>query len=286
MAASAVQPSVLVAVPFLLLAGTRGLRGLGLIAGAVLAMMLVVSGSRDGVWYIERAWALLVGGWFVGITLAAPAWRLSDRLLASVGGALAVSGGVLALRGGGWETVDFAVADGILGGVTTAVQAISLVRGEALSPALVSALQETARAQIVVFPAMLAVASMAGVGVAWWLYHRLRGEGDQALGPVRGFRFNDHMVWVMIGGLLLLVLRWGDALARVGSNAVVFMGALYALRGAAVFMFISGGLSLFGYVMLAVGLVLAAPVVVGILMMVGIGDTWLDVRGKLRETTV
>ena len=179
MAASAVQPSVLVAVPFLLLAGTRGLRGLGLIAGAVLAMMLVVSGSRDGVWYIERAWALLVGGWFVGITLAAPAWRLSDRLLASVGGALAVSGGVLALRGGGWETVDFAVADGILGGVTTAVQAISLVRGEALSPALVSALQETARAQIVVFPAMLAVASMAGVGVAWWLYHRLRGEGDQ-----------------------------------------------------------------------------------------------------------
>lgn len=286
MAASAVQPSVLVAVPFLLLAGARGLRGLGLIAGAVLAMMLVVSGPRDGVWYIERAWALLVGGWFVGITLAAPAWRLSDRLLASVGGALAVSGGVLALRGGGWETVDFAVADGILGGVGTAVQAISLLRGEALSPALVSALQETARAQIVVFPAMLAVASMAGVGVAWWLYHRLRGEGDQALGPVRGFRFNDHMVWLMIGGLLLLVLRWGDALARVGSNAVVFMGALYALRGAAVFMFISGGLSLFGYVMLAVGLVLAAPVVVGILMMVGIGDTWLDVRGKLRETTV
>ena len=63
------------------------------------------------------------------------------------------------------------------------------------------------------------------------------------------------------------------------------MGALYALRGSAVFMYISGGLSLFGYVLLAISLVLAAPVVVGVAMIVGIGDTWLDVRAKMRETT-
>lgn len=287
LAASAVQPSVLVAVPFLLLAGVRGLRGFALFVAAVLAMMLVVSGPRDGVWYVERAWALLAGGWFVGITLAAPHWRLPDRLLGAVGGALAVSGLILASRTGAWSTLDFVVSENVLGGVATTIEALTLLRGgEALSPALTTALQETARAQVEVFPAMMAVASMAAIAVAWWLYQRLRGEGDQGIGPVRGFRFNDHLVWVMIGGLLLLVTRWGDVLGRAGANAVVLMGALYALRGAAVFMFISGGLSLFGYVMLAVALLLAAPVVVGVLMMVGIGDTWFDVRARMRETTV
>jgi len=39
-------------------------------------------------------------------------------------------------------------------------------------------------------------------------------------------------------------------------------------------------------VLLAFALVLAAPVVVGVAMVVGIGDTWLDVRARLRETPV
>ena len=155
-----------------------------------------------------------------------------------------------------------------------------------MTPALAIALERTARAQADLFPALMAIASMSGAAVAWWLYARLGGEGDQAIGPIRNFRFNDHLVWLLIGGLFLVVTRWGDALARVGSNAVVFMGALYALRGSAVFMFISGGLSVFGYVLLAFALVLAAPVVVGAALIVGIGDTWFDVRARLRETAV
>jgi hypothetical protein len=110
----------------------------------------------------------------------------------------------------------------------------------------------------------------------------LVGEGDQALGPLRLFRFNDHLVWVFVAGLLLLVVQWGEPLARLGSNVVVFMGALYALRGAAVFVFVSGGVSLFGYVTFVVGLVLAAPVLVGMAMLIGIGDTWLDIRSRIR----
>lgn len=287
MAASVVQPSVLVAIPFLVIAGFRGVRGPGVFIAAVLAMVLVVSGPRDGFWFMERAWALLLGGWFVGVTLAAPHWRLSARLLTSVGGALLAAVSVLALRTGGWETVDFAVQNAVGAGVATTLQAFELLRGEgAVSPALATAIHQTARAQTNVFPALMGIASMSGLAVAWWLYTRLAGGGDQAIGPVRNFRFNDHLVWLMIAGLLLVVTRWGDAVARVGSNAVVFMGALYALRGSAVFMYISGGLSLFGYVLLAISLVLAAPVVVGVAMVVGIGDTWLDVRARLRETTV
>jgi len=287
MAASVVQPSVLVAVPFLVLTTVRGIRGGALFVATVLAMVLAVSGPRDGFWFMERAWAVLVGGWFLGITMAAPAWPLTKRLLAAVGGALGVTAVTLGARNGSWGVVDFAMTDAVEQGVATTVQAFEMVRGGAgLSPALVAALQQSARFQMNVFPALLALSSMAGLAVAWWLYERFGGEGDQAIGPVRHFRFNDHLVWILIAGLFLVMMRWGDALSRVGSNAVVFMGALYALRGSAVFLFISGGLSLFGYVLLAMALVLAAPVVVGVAMVVGIGDTWLDVRARLRETAV
>jgi hypothetical protein len=285
MAASVIQPSVVVAVPFLVIVGLWGLRGGGVLVAAVLAMVLAVSGPRDGFWFMERAWALLVGGWFVGVSLAAPHWRLSSRLLAAVGGAVLATGAILATRAGSWDTVDFVVRDALEGGVRTTLQAFEVLQGgEAVSPALATALHEMARAQTEVFPALMAIASMSGVAVAWWLYNRLGGAGDQAIGPVRHFRFNDHLVWLLIVGLLLVVARWGDAVTRVGSNAVVFMGALYALRGSAVFMYISGGLSLFSYVLLAISLVLAAPVIVGAAIVVGIGDTWLDVRAKLRET--
>ena len=82
-----------------------------------------------------------------------------------------------------------------------------------------------------------------------------------------------------------MLMQFGEAFARVGSNAVVFMGGLYAMRGVAVFMFISGGLSLFGFVMFCLGIVLAAPLVLGIAVLVGVGDTWLDLRSRVRQLT-
>ena len=76
-----------------------------------------------------------------------------------------------------------------------------------------------------------------------------------------------------------------EVLARVGSNALVFMAALYMLRGAAVFVFVSGGMSLFGYVTVLVGLIVAAPVLMGMAVLIGVGDTWLDLRSRVRERT-
>ena len=286
LATSVMQPGILVAVPFLALVAVRGAKGRGLFVATFLSALYVVTGARDGLWYVGRAWALLLAGWFAGLTLAAPATRLTGRALGSLAGAAAAVGGLLLFRGDAWAMMDFAVADAVRGGVARTVDAITLLRGgEALSPALVSAIYETAEAQVSVFPALTGIASISGLAVAWWLYERLRGAGDQAIGPVRDFKFNDHLVWIFILGLLLVLGGWDGALTRVGSNTVVFMGALYALRGAAVFMFVSGGMSLFGYVMLTVGLLLAAPVVVGIAMMVGIGDTWLDARARLQRRT-
>lgn len=166
-------------------------------------------------------------------------------------------------------------------GVATAMEALRLLRGGgALPPALVTAVYETVEIQASVFPALLGITSMAALGVAWWGYVRLSSGSDQGLGPLRDFRFNDHLVWVFITGLVLILPRWGEIVARVGANAVVFMGALYAVRGAAVILFLSGGLSLLGYVLLVFGLLFVPPLVLMGALVIGLGDTWLDVRSK------
>jgi hypothetical protein len=143
-------------------------------------------------------------------------------------------------------------------------------------------MEQFAETHAAVFPAMIGIASMAALGVAWWVRTRLVGEGDQGLAPLREFRFNDQLVWLMIGGLLLLFVQVGDAFARVGSNALVFMAALYMLRGAAVFVFLSGGLSMLGYMLMFLGLLVAFPVFMSIAVLIGVGDTWLDLRSRVR----
>jgi len=284
LATAVVRPGVLIAVPLFMLLVVGGLRSMRVVMAAALATLIVASGSRDGIWFAERAWSVLIGGGFLALTMLAPAWALSSRALAAVMGAVGVAAGILALRADAWAAIDVALADTVRALFGTTIYAMSTFGGgEGLSPALESWLLEVAEAQAAVYPALVCLGSMAALGVAWWARTRLVGEGDQGLGPLRHFRFNDHLVWLLVAGLLLLVVQWGEALVRLGSNAVVFMGALYALRGAAVFMFVSGGLSLFGFLTFIVGLVLAAPVLFGVAMLIGIGDTWLDIRSRAGE---
>lgn len=286
LASSVLQPSVLIAVPLLVLVGLRGVRQMAAFLVVLIAMWVALSGPRDGIWFIERAWALLLAGWFVGATRIAPHSRLSVRTMAAVGGSVAVAAVFMLVRSGAWEVLDWVVSDSLQRGVAMTLDAWSLVMaGRPVSPALASAMYDWVEAQGAVFPALLAVASMAALAVAWWIFVRISGGGDQAIGSVSDFRFNDHLVWLLIGGLLLVVIRWGDAVTRVGANAVVFMSALYALRGAGVVMFLSGGLSLLGYLLFAVGLVVAFPFVLAVIVLIGVGDTWLDLRARVGEGT-
>ena len=282
----AVEPSVLVGVPYLLLVLAFPSRRLpALLLGGLVAVLVFGGATRNGVWYIDRGWAVLLAGWFVAITLRWPTVRFSTRALGALGGAGAVVTLIMMVRPGSWSVLDWLVSDRLREGVSTALEMVRLIQGDdqGVSQAVLALVYQSAEWQALVFPAFTGLASFAGLGVGWWLYVRLAQGSSGGLGPVREFRFNDQLVWFFIGGLLLIALGLEGGWTRVGANAVVFMGALYALRGMGVFLFFNGGLSILGLVAFVLGLIVAAPVVVGAALVIGLGDTWLDMRGRARQ---
>lgn len=283
-----VQPVVLIAVPLMLLAVTTTERKGVSVLVAILAGVLALGGaSRIGLWYLERGWGLLVGGWFVALSLWRPGSRFLTRGLASVVGSFGAACVLFLVTPGGWAAVDWTVTSRISHGAASALEALRMLRGEGAgaSQALATAVYETAELQSMVFPALLGLASIAGLGVAWWLFRRVVHGSDGGLGPLKDFRFNDQLIWILITGCLLLILSDNEGWSRTGANAVVFMGALYALRGAAVVVFLSGGVSLTGGILAVLGLLLLPPLILAGALIIGLGDTWLDIRARARTLT-
>jgi hypothetical protein len=147
-----------------------------------------------------------------------------------------------------------------------------------------------------VFPALLALESLAALALAWAAYHRLgRTRLGAPLAPLKEFRFNDQLVWGLIVGLTVVFLPTLSAFRNAGSNLLVFFGALYALRGLGVLAWflapgaLIGGLTV-GFAMLlwpvlnviaALGFMLLLIAALGL----GLGDTWADWRRRPRPTT-
>jgi hypothetical protein len=102
---------------------------------------------------------------------------------------------------------------------------------------------------------------------------------------VREFRFDDHLVWLFVAGLAMFVLPVGGLLTRIGANAALFMAALYVVRGAAVITWLlrESGATMWAWMLLALAALLLYPMVLGAAFVFGIGDTWLDVRGRIRS---
>ena len=277
---STARPSVLVAVPFLVLVATNLPHRYAILSATLIAMLIVMIGPYDGMWYLERGWALLLGGSFVGLSIVRPKMKISDRALEAVFGALMVLVILVTLIPGAWNVVDWVISDRVRATVT---QVIALGGSEWLTPAFISALYQTAEVQVLIFPALTALASMSALLLSWWLFTLFSGRSEEVLGSVKNFRFNDHLIWIFVVGLFLLFTRWSEPLQRVGSNAVVFIGALCAVRGAAVIVFITGGFSVLGYAMTIFGLVIVPPIVLGGAILIGIADIYLDFRKRSEQ---
>ena len=279
------RANILLAVAYLVMLVGLPVRHRGAWVVGAIMFWGVLSGDREGLWWTERGWALLVGGWFVALTISRPGTGFLSRALKSVAGAAAVAAIFGVIGGSLWDVLDLQVGERVNAYLSSVMEGMrQLQQPPTFSPVVVSALNGMAETQIQVFPATAALASIAALGVAWWLYLRVAHGNDQGLLPLREFRFNDHLVWLFVGGLAL-VLVGGDGLDRAGSNAVVFMGGLYALRGAAVVAFFGAGQSLLSVVFLVLALLFVWPVVAVGALVIGLGDTWLDLRARARAMT-
>jgi len=157
-------------------------------------------------------------------------------------------------------------------------------------------LNALSRLGLAIFPALLALQSLAALALAWATYHRLaRVRLGAPLRPLREFRFNDQLVWGLIVGLTIVLLPTLSSLRGVGKNLLVFFGALYAVRGFGVLSWFMAPGSL--GITLTVGFILLfAPVLnafvalaftmLGVASLaLGLGDTWADWRSRARPTS-
>ena len=272
---------LLVAIAYLpLLLVDPGRRFPALLAVFPAALLLWGGGPGDGIWHIERGWGVLVAGSFAALTLRWPEAGLLHRSLAAVSAAAAVTALLFMARPESWAVTDWLMTDRIEERADWTLFAFQTWRGHGeLLPELVTLVRESAELQARLFPALLGLASLAALGLASWLHSRL-SQGRGVLGALRTLRFNDQLVWIFIAGLFFLLVGPGEASERLGANAVVFMGALYALRGAGVGLFIKGRVSVFGWIVVALAVLVASPVVLLVAVTTGLADTWLDFRTR------
>ncbi len=133
------------------------------------------------------------------------------------------------------------------------------------------------------FPALLALESLAALALAWGLFHRIsRTRVGPPLSRLRDFKFGDQLVWGLLAGIVLVVIPSLDALRGLGLNLIVFFSALYVLRGLGVLAWFMADRRL-ALAMLILLALLFTPAVGALALGLGLGDTWLDWRGRARQ---
>jgi hypothetical protein len=283
---SPVSPFLLVSVPLavLLLAfRSRRLSSALLAAGLAWLAFTPTGEAMTPLWYGERAWTLITAGAFVGATLLWPRARLAIRAIAAVAFGFLAFGLFGLIRPEALSRLDWWMASELRW--TSHVVASWLTGAEADSflGVISTRLGEIVELQITLYPSLLALATLAALGVAWSVSVRLAGS-EAAVGPLREFGFSDHFIWVAIGGLLLLLLPIGQLAARIGENALAFMGGLYVLRGVAVLAWIvpAAAVSSWSALFLAMAALLFYPILIAFTLVLGVSDTWLHLRTRFR----
>lgn len=277
------NPMLLIFVPlaFLLLGLEPRKRWLMLAAVALLATTFTGQSSGDVIWWFGRGWALIVAAWFVAAMTLLPAATVTSRALAAVGGATASAGVLFVANRSGWIQLDFAIGRELRNSAAdVATFWTARLQEQPWASDLTQTVYRFAEFQSNTFPAMLAIATLAGLTLAYFLWRRLSVQERYPLGPLRDFRFRDELVWLVVAGAALIALPLGMAATRAGTNLLLFMGALYAVRGLAVILALFGSPSLLGMLFGMLLFLMLYPIVMATTLMVGLTDTWLDLRAR------
>jgi hypothetical protein len=280
-ASSVVHPALLIFVPLsLLLLALPPRRPVLVVVAAVMMGIALAGPPADAFWYAERGWALVLGGWFLIMVVALPAAGFFSRALAAVGATLGSAALLLLATRGGWQQFDSLVAQRLRAGASDMLALWSRGGASEWGRQFGQAMQRAAEIQALLFPALLGLGSLAALAVAWWGYRRLGLAEPRPLRPVREFRFPDELVWLLIAGIALVLLPLDAVGERAGANLLVFMAALYALRGAGVLLARSGRLGPGAVIAATLAILFLYPLVVAATVLVGLADTWLDLRAR------
>jgi hypothetical protein len=248
-------------------------------AGAAVLGLAVGWPGGVGLAPAERGWALLAGAWLVVLTGLAPGWPVLRRALVAVAATFATAAVILALTGG-WPGLATALERPLERDIAGAMQFLRDGGGEiAARQAADAAMLRFAEGWRLVFPALLGLATLAALALAALLHEHERGR---RVGPLREFRFDGALVWVLIAGLAAMALPLGMAAWRTGANVAAFMAGLYAVRGVAVIVTLWAGAAPVVWVAGIVACLLLYPLALPATVVIGLGDTWLDLRARLR----
>lgn len=279
-------PPVFVLAPLaalLAVSGPSTVREWWWIAGSAIWLGFTAVAHRGIVDQTTLAWGILITGAFLVMMVRRPRPLFPAALLAlCIGGVDLVFWGVwlglgwrdlqLALLRQGWALVRLALhadPDSAALSSVAAVQPFAQALSEATGPIAI------------LFPALMALAAVGGLALAWSWYHRIAERPiGLPLGRLAEFRFNDQLVWGVVLGLAALVLPVPDTIRDVGGNLMLFFGGLFALRGLAVvrtWLRQAPG-PLLG--LMALSLLFMFPVAAGGLLSLGLADTWLDFRRR------
>ncbi len=270
-------------------------------------LVAVQTPTAPSVYYnLARGWSLLLAGAFGLVCLFGARRPFFSRALTALTVGLALAIGMNAVGPVTVAQVREAISAEFgrrnSESVTTMREAVAatpdawqqLVSRRQLTEGIEQELRGISDAGVQIFPALLALESLAALALAWATYHRIgRTRLGARLAPLTEFRFNDQLVWGLIVGLTILFLPTLAAFRSLGSNLLVFFGALYALRGLGVLAWFLAPTAILGSVTIGLAVLLPIwpdPAVFGFLLLLttalglGLGDTWADWRRRPRPT--
>lgn len=253
---------------------------------AVPLLVLSLAGVGGLFQQFVRASGVLLTGAFVVAMLIRPG-AVFPRAALAVGLAAAAALVWGERLGFGWPQVQTAAAHET-SAFFSAQAAAAASQGAAGDAArqLFTELAERGGAVAALFPAILVLAAVAGLALAWRLYQELASRPiARTDGSFAGFRFGDQLVWIPVLALAVLVLPLGDRLGEISlrvlaQNVLLVAVALYCVRGLAVFWTIARAAPRAIVLVLTLVALFLSPFAVSGLALLGLADSWLDFRRR------
>ena len=268
--------------------------------GVAAFVLISPAGPPDSPYnWLARGWTLLLAASFGLVSVVAAAEHFFPRALSALAVATALGFGLVLVSPGGPTRVSNAMTVEFNRRNDQSLGRLRELRGQPEwkqlmdgSPAF-QQLSEESEAQLasipkwssLLVPALLALESLAAMGLGWALFHRMSNVaiGPQ-LGKLRDFRFNDQLVWgVAVGASIFLLPAFQEG-RNAGLNLLLFFGILYTLRGMGILAWMSRTRAL-TFMLFALAF-LAWPLVAALAFGLGLGDTWLDLRTRAQAKSL